>query len=247
MATTQTTDRYIIVANYREGTKYASKGAKAYVLFIPGSGESVEIVVKSRCGRMIHKWTRTGHLCNFRIKTVVAKGCHSRVWLWARESREDLQNTLRFCQASRPIDTRSAPCSTIPKQQDAPKASCFHFRTEGSNMPELVNKSEQTRKWVQKHPKSTQNEVVAAMKSQGIEISTALAGNILRELRGITRPRKKTARKGVTVKQARAKSVNGEPVAIEHLREAKRLADQMGGIDRLQAAVEALREVQVGG
>ena len=91
-------DRYLIVANYREGTKIAAPGAKVYVLRMPGSGDEVEIVVRSRGGRYIQKWERLSRLETFRIKTVVEAGTPPKAWKWASSAREALADLLDRCR-----------------------------------------------------------------------------------------------------------------------------------------------------
>lgn len=95
-------DRYLVTANYREATKIAKKGAKAYVLWMAGDGESVNVLVRSRGGRHVEKWERVQRLTNFRIKTVVEKGCPPRAWRLAVESREDLAGELNRCVTASP-------------------------------------------------------------------------------------------------------------------------------------------------
>lgn len=62
----------VIVCNYREATKVAARGAKAYVsLTNVGNGfDRIYVVVRSRGGRWIRKWEAMYRLGNFRIKSL---------------------------------------------------------------------------------------------------------------------------------------------------------------------------------
>ena len=102
----------------------------------------------------------------------------------------------------------------------------------------MPGKSDEIRKYIQKHPKATQADIVAAMKAKGVEISPSLAGTLLRKSRGIIRPRKAAAKQPEP-------HVNGVLVTMEQLKAAKAAADSMGGLDKLQSALDELRAVQV--
>lgn len=64
-------DKRVIQCNYREGTPYASAGARAYLITsMPGSMDGVWVLVRSRGGRWIQHWERPGRLMDFRFKTL---------------------------------------------------------------------------------------------------------------------------------------------------------------------------------
>jgi len=96
-------DRYIVVANYQHGTKIAADGAKAFVLWMTGSGESVEVVVRSRGGRWVQKYEQVKHLGNFRVRTLVEEGApRPIVWDAASKTREAVESELLArCLAAR--------------------------------------------------------------------------------------------------------------------------------------------------
>jgi len=68
----QPTDRRVIACNYVEATHVASLGTKAYVSWPLGGNlpERMQVLVRSRGGRMVHKWENTRRLGNFRPKTL---------------------------------------------------------------------------------------------------------------------------------------------------------------------------------
>jgi hypothetical protein len=65
-------DRRVVQCNYAEGTKIATKGARAYVVYPnPGGGhDRIGILVRSRGARWVEKWERADRLTNFRVKTL---------------------------------------------------------------------------------------------------------------------------------------------------------------------------------
>lgn len=65
-------DRYAIQCNYREATRVAVAGARAYLVCgNPGNGhDRVFVKVRSRGNRFVTKWEATGRLIDFRVKTI---------------------------------------------------------------------------------------------------------------------------------------------------------------------------------
>lgn len=65
-------DKKAVVCNYAEPTKIASKGARVYFCYgwTGGGYERVNILVRSRGGRLVRKWEHIRRLENFRIKTL---------------------------------------------------------------------------------------------------------------------------------------------------------------------------------
>lgn len=93
-------DVWAVACNYREPTKIASKGARAFV-GTGGSGSGyadVQIVVRSRGGRRVRKWERCRRLTGFRAACVpVGHPMRQRpdVWLFAtRLQAEDVAASL---------------------------------------------------------------------------------------------------------------------------------------------------------
>lgn len=68
-------DVWAVACNYREATKVARKGARALVVAGSGSGmgyERVELVARSRGGRLVRKWEDIRRLDNFRAACIPA-------------------------------------------------------------------------------------------------------------------------------------------------------------------------------
>ncbi len=63
----------IVVANFKISQKWVRKGAKVFVISMPGDPENVEISCTSRGGRKIRIWTRTKNLFNARIQNLPPK------------------------------------------------------------------------------------------------------------------------------------------------------------------------------
>lgn len=68
-------DVWAVACNYREATKAARKGARALVIASSGAGmgyERVEVVARSRGGRLVQKWEDIRRLDNFRATCIPA-------------------------------------------------------------------------------------------------------------------------------------------------------------------------------
>ena len=65
-------DRRAITCNYRETSKVAPAGALAWVILTnPGNAhDRIEILIRSRGGRLVRKWEDTRRLYCFRVKTL---------------------------------------------------------------------------------------------------------------------------------------------------------------------------------
>ena len=102
-----------------------------------------------------------------------------------------------------------------------------------------VNKSQAIRDHLAANPQATPNEIVAALKQQGIKVSPGLASNI-KYTSGRAGGKK---RRGRPPGRGRTIAANGA-LSVTDLIEAKRVAEQLGGIEQAKqalATLEALR------
>lgn len=105
MSTTVTeeteSDSWGVVANMRESSGKWVAGAKVHVVFVPGDGESVKALVRSRSGRWIDIWVRTAILKNPRVKWV-AQRFRNRVCAYKkREWAEGVADRLELILKAR--------------------------------------------------------------------------------------------------------------------------------------------------
>ena len=102
-----------------------------------------------------------------------------------------------------------------------------------------VNKSQAIRDYLAANPQATPNEIVAALKQQGIKVSQGLVSNVK-----YSKPRaggKK--RRGRPPGRGRATAANGALTASD-LIEAKRVVEQLGGIEQARQALATLEELR---
>ena len=101
------------------------------------------------------------------------------------------------------------------------------------------NKSQAIRDFLAANPQATPNEIVAGLKQQGITVSPGLASNVK-----YTSGRRTAKRRGRPPGRGRGvrRGSNGALTANDLL-EAKKLADQLGGIEQARKALETLQEL----
>lgn len=114
------------------------------------------------------------------------------------------------------------------------------------------NKSAAIRDYVTANPEAKPPEIVAAMKAQGIDVSTAFVSTVKSKTVGKSakkKGRKKAGRPKGTTKAAvaaapAARSSNGQSnVSVDQLLKAKKLVGDLGGVSQARAALEALERI----
>ena len=103
-----------------------------------------------------------------------------------------------------------------------------------------VNKSQAIREYLQTQPGATPKEIVAALAQQGVKVSEGLAGNVkyTSANRGPGRRRRgRPPGRG-------GRPAGGGALSAQDLLDAKKLADQLGGIDQARRALEALQQLR---
>ena len=95
-----------------------------------------------------------------------------------------------------------------------------------------VNKSQAVRDYLAANPDASPNDIVAGLKQQGITVSPGLASNVKYTSRSKAGKRGRPAGRG----PGRPRSGNGALTAAD-LIEAKRLADQLGGVEKVRKAL----------
>jgi hypothetical protein len=106
--------------------------------------------------------------------------------------------------------------------------------------PKGVNKSEEIRKLAKsleaKGEKPRPVVIIAALKKQGVVVSSPQVSMVLKRMGFRPRPRKQAG--GTVVK------VRGGAISIDELLAAKKLVGQFGGADRAMAALQALKQFE---
>jgi len=109
-----------------------------------------------------------------------------------------------------------------------------------------VNKSQEIRDFVSANRSSSAQDVVDALKSKGIKVTTAMVANV-KSKAGLTRgrrgrPRKTAAGLNGTRRVGRPSSPNGD-VALETLIEAKRFVAKVGSTQQALEVIRALEKL----
>lgn len=96
-----------------------------------------------------------------------------------------------------------------------------------------VNKSAAIRDYLDEHPNAGPTEIVEALAKKGVEVTPSFVSNIKSKTKSGLGPR----RRGRTAGSSGVTSVNA-------LVGAKKLIDQMGGIDQAQHALDVLKRLR---
>lgn len=118
-------DVFAVACNYREATKIAAKGARAYLLWTTGGNDYVDqqVRVRSRGGRWITKWERAKRLTNFRSVTL-PKGDPLR-------ARTDVEMYPNRAAA----DARAAEMQTVSRREATHRDAGKRCATEVLHQP----------------------------------------------------------------------------------------------------------------
>lgn len=110
------------------------------------------------------------------------------------------------------------------------------------------NKSAAIVEFVQQNPGMKNTEVAAALSKQMGEDITAGYVSTIKSQKGLSKKRKTTKKKAAatkTVKRVgRPKTATAGDLSLSNLQEAKRLADDLGGVEEARKALDALAELR---
>ena len=113
------------------------------------------------------------------------------------------------------------------------------------------NRTEKVREYVSNNPDHSISETESALANQGIKVSRSLISQVRKAL-GVTqsgakksRKKKKMTKKRATGKKAvAARATSAKAITADDLYEAKKLADELGGISRVREALDALEKLR---
>ena len=107
------------------------------------------------------------------------------------------------------------------------------------------NKSQAIRDYLAEHPDATASTIRPALAERGIDVSIALVGQIKQRMKKSGGPgsKKKTAKKKAARMAASRQPASANTLTAENLVEAKKLVDDLGGIDQARQALKYLEEL----
>lgn len=100
------------------------------------------------------------------------------------------------------------------------------------------NKSDSIRAYLAQNPKAGPTEIAQALKAEGVEVSVALVSAI----KAKNKP-KRGRKPGVKGKPGPKTRSGDSGITLELLLAAKKLADQLGGIDKAKQAIDILARI----
>jgi len=104
-----------------------------------------------------------------------------------------------------------------------------------------VNKTQAVRDFLAENPDATTKDVVAAMNKQRITVSPNYVSTIKTNMKAKGKGKKKVAakKKAAPKKQEAA----DDKISLSALKEAKKLAERLGGIEQAKQAISALAQL----
>ncbi len=99
-----------------------------------------------------------------------------------------------------------------------------------------VNLSQAIRDYLAKTPKASPSEIKEALAKNGIKVSDSLISAV--------KYKKSKRKRGKKRGRPAATPSNGEAVAVDSLVAAKKMVDQLGGIDAAEQAIRVLKRLQ---
>ena len=106
-----------------------------------------------------------------------------------------------------------------------------------------TNKSEAIRGYLASHPKSSPNEIVAALGEEGIKISAGLASNVKYTSSAKRRTKKKAGQKRLVTRRIPSRTAAAE-LSADDLIAAKQLVDRLGGLEAARRALDTLESLR---
>lgn len=117
-----------------------------------------------------------------------------------------------------------------------------------------TSRTAKVQEYLEEHPNESISDVLSGLATRGITVSRSLISQVKTKLgqtgrRGTKAVRKKAAKKktsGADSPQTASapSSSAGRVITADDLYEAKKLADELGGIDRVRSALDALERLQ---
>ncbi len=113
-----------------------------------------------------------------------------------------------------------------------------------------VNKSQAIRDYLSEKPGATASEICPALKEKGIEVTPGLVSQVKSTIgdkkpktRKTTKKKKTSAKKTSSPKTSRSTGSKAAAISGSELMDAKKLADELGGISRARQALDLLEQL----
>jgi hypothetical protein len=100
------------------------------------------------------------------------------------------------------------------------------------------SKSDSIRAYLAENPKAGPTEIAQALAAKGIEVSIPLVSALKAKAKGGGRGKKRGATRG-----GRKTTAGGSKVSLETLLAAKKMAQQLGGVDKAREALDLLEKL----
>jgi len=107
----------------------------------------------------------------------------------------------------------------------------------------MLNRSQAIRDYKTAHPSAKPKEIVAALKAKGISVSAGLVAAVQHGMKNKATGASGKPKHGTRTLRGRRGVRGTSGLSAEDLLEAKRLVDELGGLDEARAALDLLTEM----
>jgi arginine repressor len=142
------------------------------------------------------------------------------------------------------LEVSEALISKVKYRTGSGKKKGKRSKAAASSAAGEVNKSEAIRDaYKELGPKTRTKDIVAALAEKGITVAPAQVSTVKAHMK-TKRKGRASASGGETVAAPSKRSANGSTISAEDLLAAKRLANQLGGVERLKSALAVLDQLK---
>jgi len=108
-----------------------------------------------------------------------------------------------------------------------------------------VNKSKAIRDFMAANPDAASKDVMAALAKEGIKVTSGFVYKVKSQVKAKGKPKKAAAKKKIVAKKkvAATKPPASDEISLSALLGAKKLAQQLGGVEAAKKAINALGQL----
>ena len=147
-------------------------------------------------------------------------------------------SALKWAMTKEKAQKPTAKKAPEKRAAGAPKPAQIVADRPPASEPAPVNKTQAVKDYLAQHRKDAPKDVAAALRAQGLDVSSAYVSGIKLQMN-----KKQGGRKKVEPASEVERVLAKDAVSVGLLQRAKKLAAQLGGIKEAKAAIDALAQI----